>query len=110
MFWERPPPSLGSVTTPGTTGGTNTPLPSRTPSTNTPRGRASRSGTPPTVHSGSDGIVMKQRDRSGSPSVRRSQRLSEKAGRRDRDSGSETDMRTAVLERSMGQAAAAAPR
>lgn len=107
MFWERPPISLGSVTTPGTTGGTNTPLPSRTPSTNTPRGRGSRSGTPPT---GGDGIMMKQRDRSGSPSVRRSQRLSEKAGRRERDSGSETDMRTAVLERSVSQAAAAAPR
>jgi len=104
MFWERPPASLGSITTPGTTGGTNTPLPSRTPSTNTPRGRGSRSGTPPT---GGDGIVMKKRDRSDSPSVRRSPRLNEKAGRRERDSGSETDMRTAVLERSVSQAAAA---
>jgi len=94
MFWERPPTSLGSITAPGTTGGTNTPLPSRTPSTNTPRGRASRSGTPPT---GGDGIMMKQRDKSGSLSVRQSPRL---AGRR-RDSGSETDMRTAVLERSV---------
>jgi hypothetical protein len=107
MFWERPPASLGTVTTPGTTGGTNTPLPSRTPSTSTPRGRGSRSGTPPT---GADGIVMKQRDRSGSPSVRRSPRLTEKAGRRERDSGSETDMRTAVLERSVNQAAAQSQR
>jgi hypothetical protein len=51
--------------------------------------------------------VMKKRDKSGSP--RRSPRLSEKAGRRERerDSGSETDMRTAVLERSLNQAFAA---
>lgn len=75
MFWDRPPPPAPPV------------APSRTGSSTASRGRGSRSGTPP--------IMMKQRDRSNSPSVR------VPPSRERRDSISEADMRTTVLTRSM---------
>lgn len=87
LFWRRPPPAATPIAPP-------TPL--RRSSNASSRGRGSRSGTPPTGQ-GNGGIVMKQRDRSGSPG------LSLRRPRRDRDSGSETDMRTAVLEKSVSQ-------
>lgn len=72
MFWDRPPPPPPPAP------------PSRTGSSMASRGRGSRSGTPP--------IMMKQRDRSNSPSVRARERS---------DSGGEPDMRTTVLTRTM---------
>jgi len=70
MFWERAPTPSPTVTGPN-------PPPSRTASTSS-RGRGSRSGTPsmPSTpnNSGSGGIVMKQRDRSGSPMPKTPQR------------------------------------
>lgn len=94
MFWDRPPtplPAAGGLT-PGPA------PPSRTGSSASSRGRLSRSGTPPSNAAG--GIMMKQRDRSGSP-MRRVSTPKEKGLRRDRDSMNELDMRTVVLERSM---------
>ncbi|KDR74831.1 hypothetical protein GALMADRAFT_211755 [Galerina marginata CBS 339.88] len=96
MFWERPP-------TPASAGGAAPPPPSRAASNASSRGRASRSGTPPTTPGssssagGGGGIVMRQRDRSDSPL----RRVSPPKLRRDRDSMGETDMRTAVLERTV---------
>lgn len=92
MFWKRPPVAI----TP-----TAPPTPLRTSSNSSLRGRGSRSGTPPIGHSDDGGIVMKQRDHSGSPTPRRRKPVGERTPRRDRDSGSETDMRTAVLEKSI---------
>ena len=88
LFWRRPPPAAVP---------TAPPTPLRRSSNASSRGRSSRSGTPPTGQGGGSGIMMKQRDRSGSPG------LSQRRPRRDRDSGSETDMRTAVLEKSVSQ-------
>ncbi|KAF8148453.1 hypothetical protein B0H34DRAFT_737107 [Crassisporium funariophilum] len=98
MFWERAPsPVPGSA-------GIGSLTPSRTVSNASSRGRGSRSGTPPTTPSGSgsSGIVMKQRERSGSP-LRRVNQHREKGMRRDRESLGEADMRTAVLEKSIVQ-------
>ncbi|PPQ86177.1 hypothetical protein CVT25_006920 [Psilocybe cyanescens] len=96
MFWERTPIPASAGANPGQL------PPSRTASNASSRGRVSRSGTPPTTPSslGSGGIVMKQRDRSGSP-MRRVSPPREKGLRRDRDSMAEADMRTAVLEKSV---------
>ncbi|KAF8963538.1 hypothetical protein BDZ97DRAFT_1732007 [Flammula alnicola] len=88
MFWDRPPSSASRV------GSSSPPGPSRAASNASSRGRGSRSGTPPTTPSG--GIVMKQRDRSDSPGVRRLSPPRERTG-------SETDMRTAVLEKAASQ-------
>ncbi|KAF9530504.1 hypothetical protein CPB83DRAFT_788022 [Crepidotus variabilis] len=96
MFWERPPIPF---TTPG-----NPPPPSRTGSISS-RGRGSRPGTPGSPSQGHGGIMMKQRDRNSSP-MRTGSPIKEKRPRRDRDRDTleEADMRTAVLERSIGQA------
>ncbi|KAF9474847.1 hypothetical protein BDN70DRAFT_884406 [Pholiota conissans] len=88
MFWKRPPTASASM---------SPPTPMRTSSAASSRGRGSRSGTPPT----DGGIVMKKRERSDSPSVHRRRPVSDRSPRRDRDSGSETDMRTAVLEKTI---------
>lgn len=101
-FWDRE----GSPTTPPAS--VTPTAPSRTASVSSSKGKGggnSRSGTPPTTSAG--GIVMKPRDRSRSPRSgdkrdgtppRR-----ERGSRRDKDSGSEADMRTVALERSFGQ-------
>lgn len=101
-FWDRE----GSPTTPPAS--VTPTAPSRTASVSSSKGKGggnSRSGTPPTTSAG--GILMKPRDRSRSPRSgdkrdgtppRR-----ERGSRRDKDSGSEADMRTVALERSFGQ-------
>ena len=68
LFWERPPTGSGAFT------------PTRVSSL---KATGSRSRTPPTPGGGS--IVMKQRERSGSP-MRRGDTPRERGGRRDRDS------------------------
>ena len=75
LFWERAPTPAPSNT------GSGSFTPTRVSSV---KGTRSRSGTPPTP--GRGGIVMKQRDRSGSPIRRGDNTLRERGGRRDRDS------------------------
>ncbi|KAF8809447.1 hypothetical protein BYT27DRAFT_7187752 [Phlegmacium glaucopus] len=96
LFWERPPSPASAST------GSGAFTPTRVSSS---KGTGSRSGTPPTPsNSGSGGIVMKQRERSGSP-MRRGDTPRERGGRRDRDSMpmGVADMRTVVLEKSINE-------
>ncbi|KAF8878806.1 hypothetical protein CPB84DRAFT_1793853 [Gymnopilus junonius] len=97
MFWRRPPSQSTSAN------GGGPPPPSRTPSNTSSRGRGSRSGTPPSTPSISSvsGIMMNQRDRSGSPLRSRVSISQEQVQRRRRDSLEEVDMRTIGLEKSV---------